>query len=237
MNKSEYHQNPKVLLSDTKTYKKLKKDCTNICCNKLLSVIKSLNEQGVITIDLYRRMYPPPLRLPSSTAFPRYINQHVPFRPTVASQRSLTYNAARYITDILSPLVGHTPRHIKGSADLVKKLLDLCLAPDETFVSYNVTALYSGVLVQESLAIIHRRLEDDPTLKHHTPLSAQQVTDILEGCLFTTYIRYEVEFYVQIEGAAMGSPVSSIVANLFTEDFEEKGPYRIPSSIQDTMIL
>ena len=41
-------------------------------------------------------------------------------------------------------------------------------------------------------------------------------------CLTTTYFKYDGSFYAQIEGAAMGSPVSPIVANLFMEDYEGK---------------
>ena len=41
-------------------------------------------------------------------------------------------------------------------------------------------------------------------------------------CLKTTYFVYDEVIYTQEEGAAMGSPVCPIVANLFMEWFEEK---------------
>ena len=40
-------------------------------------------------------------------------------------------------------------------------------------------------------------------------------------CTILTFL-FKTKFYEQIEGAAMGSPVSPIVANLFMEDFERK---------------
>ena len=43
-----------------------------------------------------------------------------------------------------------------------------------------------------------------------------------EYCLTTTYFQYGGEYYQQREGAAMGSPLSPIVANIFMEDFENK---------------
>ena len=39
-------------------------------------------------------------------------------------------------------------------------------------------------------------------------------------CLTSTYFTFQEEFYEQVEGAAMGSPLSPIVANLYMEDFE-----------------
>ena len=39
--------------------------------------------------------------------------------------------------------------------------------------------------------------------------------------LFTsTYFTFQEKFYEQVEGAAMGSPISPIVGNLYMEDFE-----------------
>ena len=54
-----------------------------------------------------------------------------------------------------------------------------------------------------------------------TPLSAGRVAELLEVCLKSTYFSYGGDFYEQTQGAAMGSPVSAIVANLYMEFFEE----------------
>ena len=40
-------------------------------------------------------------------------------------------------------------------------------------------------------------------------------------CLKSTYFQYQDSYYEQIEGAAMGSPLSPIVANIYMEYFEE----------------
>ena len=52
-------------------------------------------------------------------------------------------------------------------------------------------------------------------------MTANHVRDLLLTCLKTTYFLYDGVIYSQVEGAAMGSPVSPIVANLFMEWFEE----------------
>ena len=126
------------------------------------------------------------------------------------------------MADFLAPLVGKTQHNITNSADLVQKLSDIVPQPDEILVSYDVTALFTSVPVTESIEIIRRRLQNDPTLPQRTTLSADHVCDLLACCLNTTYFTFEGNFFQQTEGAAMGSPVSPIVANLFMEDFEEK---------------
>lgn len=45
---------------------------------------------------------------------------------------------------------------------------------------------------------------------------------LLEFVLSATYFVYRGTFYKQIQGCAMGSPVSPIVANLYMEQFERE---------------
>ena len=47
---------------------------------------------------------------------------------------------------------------------------------------------------------------------------------LLEFCLKNTHFSFQGQFYEQVEGAAMGSPVSPIVANLYMEYLEQKSP-------------
>ena len=51
-------------------------------------------------------------------------------------------------------------------------------------------------------------------------MKVEHITSLLEFCLKTTYFQFQGSFYEQINGAAMGSPISPIVANLFMEEFE-----------------
>ncbi|CAG4972614.1 unnamed protein product [Parnassius apollo] len=45
---------------------------------------------------------------------------------------------------------------------------------------------------------------------------------LFRHCLTSGYLLWKEEFYKQVDGVAMGSPVSPIVADIFMEDFEEK---------------
>ena len=53
-------------------------------------------------------------------------------------------------------------------------------------------------------------------------MSVNHIIKLLEFCLNSTSFIYQGQFYQQIEGAAMGSPLSSIVANIYMEKFEEE---------------
>ena len=82
-------------------------------------------------------------------------------------------------------------------------------------MSFDVTALFTSIPVTLSVvSMIKDRLNQDTTLKDRCELSVHQITTLLEICLNTTYFIYDGVFYKQKKGAAVGSPVSPIVANL-----------------------
>ena len=96
-------------------------------------------------------------------------------------------------------------------------------------VSFDVSSLFTNVPIDEAVQVIRDRLRGDETLVNRTTLSPDRVAELLEACLRSTYFCYGGEFYEQREGAAMGSPVSAVVANLYMEFFEELALKSAPS--------
>ena len=45
---------------------------------------------------------------------------------------------------------------------------------------------------------------------------------LLEFCITHTYFLFQGKYYEQVQGAAMGSPISPLIANIFMEEFEVK---------------
>ena len=75
-------------------------------------------------------------------------------------------------------------------------------------------------------------------------MSIQHIMDLLGFCLRGTYFTFNGNFYEQVEGAAMGSPISPIVANLYMEDFEARAIQSSPNSpllwrrfVDDTFVV
>lgn len=50
----------------------------------------------------------------------------------------------------------------------------------------------------------------------------QELMKLAELCLRTTYFLFSGKLYKQIEGTAMGSPLSPLAAEIFMEDFEKR---------------
>ena len=93
-------------------------------------------------------------------------------------------------------------------------------------VSYDVTALFTSVPIQPVLKIIEEKLIQDKDLQQRTNMSIKHIIKLLDFCLRSTYFVFQGQYYEQVEGAAMGSPLSPIVANIYIyiymEHFETK---------------
>ena len=129
---------------------------------------------------------------------------------------------AKELAKILKPLVGKSPHHINSTQDFVEQVKHITLAPGECLSSYDVSALFTSVPVDLALNIIKDLLAKDHTLKQRTVLAVSDIILLLEFCLKNTYFSFQGQFYEQVEGAAMGSPVSPIVANIYMEYLEQK---------------
>ena len=75
------------------------------------------------------------------------------------------------------------------------------------------------------------KLDEDPKLQDRTLLSRERILGLLSFCLNTTYFTYSGVIYKQEHGAAMGSPMSPIIASLYMEGFEDIALRTAPNPI------
>ena len=91
---------------------------------------------------------------------------------------------------------------------------------DSLMVSFDMKVLYTSLPVDRTIEIGKRRLADERSWQERTTL-AEDVIELLKTCLEAMYFTFRGNFFHLTDGVAMGSPVSSIVANLFMENYEE----------------
>ena len=117
--------------------------------------------------------------------------------------------------------------------DFVEQIKEVKLKKEESMVSYDVTALFTSVPIPPVLEIIEDKLNEDKDLPQRTSMNTRHIIRLLEFCLRSTYFVFQGQYYEQTEGAAMGSPLSPIIADIYMEHFEtsalETAPHRPPS--------
>ena len=139
---------------------------------------------------------------PRLYGLPKIHKAGAPLRPIVSAIGSPAYYVAKHMSKLLSPHIGQTESYLKDSKHFVQKIKDLYLEPGDILVSFDVVSLFTRVPVEESLDYI-------------SEIFTKDLVDIFRVCLTTTYFVWEEEFYEQIDGVAMGSPLSPVIANFF----------------------
>ena len=135
---------------------------------------------------------------------------------------SVTYEVAKELSKILKPLVSNSIHHVNNSQVFAEVVRNIKLQRGECLTSFDVTALYTSIPVADAIEAITRRLEQDTGLPRRTTWSSENILKLLEFCLVNTYFLFNGQFFEQMKGAAMGSPVSPIVANIYMEAFEDR---------------
>ena len=221
MDRQDYINKANNLLSQN-TYRSIQWDPTNTIKNKLINILKRVKSQTGLNNQTYKAMYPIGCVPHKFYGLPKIHKPDTPLRPIVSSCGSVTYGVAKELAKILKPLVGKSPHHINSTQDFVEQVRHITLVPGECLSSYDVSVLFTSVPIDPAFKIIKDLLLKDPTLKDRTVIGVDDIILLLESCLKNTYFSFQGQFFEQVEGAAMGSPVSPIVANLYMEYLEQK---------------
>ena len=167
-------------------------------------------------------MYPAGVSSPKFYGLPKIHKKNIPLRLIVSSTGSVTYGVAKELAEIIKPLVGTSKHHVNNTKESADEIRKTKLEEGECITSYDVTAVSTSVPVPSALEIIKNRLEQDTDLPNRSIMTADNIIELLGFCLNNTYFLFQDVFYEQTKGAAMGSPLSPIVANIFMEAFENR---------------
>ena len=115
-------------------------------------------------------------RAPHLYGLPQIHKTDNPLRPIVSAVGFPTYNLDRFVTSIISPLMGQTSSYVNNS----KHLSNMVSSESEVMVSFDMQSLFTNVPVAHGL---DKRLEEDKTLGDRTTLTADKVILLLVNLL------------------------------------------------------
>ena len=147
--------------------------------------------------------------------------------PIVSACGTATYKTAKFITRILQNYCGKTSSFVKDGTDFIKKIKHLSIPREETLVSFDVSAFFTSISVPVALQVINYKISTCTTFTNVCKITTVKFTKLLEFTLTNCIFCFSKKFYKQLQGAAMGLPISPVIANIYMEYCESLA---IPSS-------
>jgi hypothetical protein len=218
MNADDYDSKIYALLDNRMVYKPVTYNPTARVTRRIRAVIR--DNEKLFTEDVFEGLYRPKIvQPPKLYGTPKVHKTNVPLRPIVSQIDSPSYHLAKHVAKIMRPLAGDTTSYVKDSRHFVNILSNIRLEPDDIMVSFDVESLFTNVPVKECLEVIRNKLS-----KNNIP---EGYMVLLRNCLEGAYLLYRGQYYLQIDGVAMGSPVAPIMANIWMEHIETLIDYHL----------
>jgi hypothetical protein len=205
----------------------LKKDLTESVERKAVLLLK----KSSFSEEVCKQLRPQGSRPPRLYGLPKMHKQGVPLRPIVSTIGAPTYRLAKHLAGLLGSHIGSSPHHVRNSTECVHTLGSLHVGLQDIMVSFDVVSLFTRVPIGETISLLSRHFEED-------------ILTLFRHVLTSSYFRIAGQFYEQIDGMAMGSPLSSVIANFYMEVFEEMALDRAPHKplcwfryVDDTFVI
>ena len=118
---------------------------------------------------------------------------------------------------MLSPLTDNTDFTVTNSAHFLSTISSETILDNEIMASFDADSLFTNVPIDATVQAALQKLQDDPSLADvdRTTLAPTQITDQLNLVLKFRFLQYKGSIF-ELAVAAMASPVSAVIDNLFT---------------------
>ena len=142
---------------------------------------------------------------------------NLPLRPIISNIGTASYQLAKYLAKLLSPLA-QSNYTINSTKDLMIKIKNEKIPENYEMVSFDVKSLFTSVPLEHTIDIIIKRVYE----KHEitTEFTKPEMKKLLTICTKNVHFSFNNNIYIQIDGVAMGSPLGPVLANIFMVELE-----------------
>jgi hypothetical protein len=179
-----------TVVQPTLNYEKLKKDPTHVYKRQLVGMLQKLKNDKKIEDNQYRLLYPTAETIPRLYCITKIHREGNPIRPIVDYIGNTGYQTSKALAEMLPPIVCKSEHHVINSKHLAEDLFGILIDDGEIFNSHDVASLFINTPIQKTMEIIRDRFNNDTTLPNGTKLTANDIMELLEFILTTTYFTF-----------------------------------------------
>jgi len=221
LNREEYNKGIYEVILDKRKFKKLEKDLTLQREGQLQRFLRKLKKDGFLNDDIYNDIYPngslpariyglPKMHKLSST------NSTLKFRPIVSSISTYNYKLAKYLCTFLTNFP--SPYSSEDSFSFIKEIQQVSFT-NSFMVSYDVSSLFTNIPLTETIDIVTQHIFDNNA---DLRISQNDLKKLFHFATAKTHFLFNDEYYDQVDGVSMGSPLAPVLANVFMAYHEQK---------------
>ena len=141
----------------------------------------------------------------------------LPIRAIASNIEIATYQLAKYLAKLLSPL-SLSQYTIKSTKDFIQKIHNVNVPHGFNMISFDVKSLFTSVPLEETINIALDRIYYPKEIE--TSISKNDMRNLL--CTKNVHFCFGGEIYQQNDGVAMGSPLGPVLAGILMAGLETK---------------
>ena len=126
-----------------------------------------------------------------------------------------TYQLSKYLTYVLKPLTDESRHKLQSTENFIDAIKTIQIPDDHKLVSFDVKSLFTSIPLQLALDCTENAIKNSTV---ELPLPTDDIMDLLNLCLTSTYFQYNGKHYKQLPGG------SYVLAEFFVENTEEQAP-------------
>ena len=188
----------------------------------ITTYLHSLHSANIIDTATYKFLTPhSPSRIPLFYMLPKIHKPTIPGRPIISGCDSPTEKLSIFVDHYLKTLVPLTPSYIKDTNHFLQQIFTLPtpLPHNTLLVTLDVVSLYTNIPHEEGIAA---SLEALSTLPSDSTPPLQVFHRFLTFTLKHNFFSFNNQFYLQLQGTAMGTRMAPSYANIFMAKLESQ---------------
>ncbi|UYV67752.1 hypothetical protein LAZ67_5001897 [Cordylochernes scorpioides] len=212
MDRADYEGKMMNILAETSTFTIISTSAKDALVKGYKSSLRNLMKAKQITKAQLTQFTDSLTRDAYIYGAPKIHKPGVPLRPIIAYHLSPAHTLAKYLAQLLSPIMKNNPNqyNITHPPSFVQEITQMQLPAQHTMVSFDVTALYLSL----PHALILNKLQSFLKSAGIQDQTITLITQLTSLCLSISTFTFNHQYYKQIRGTPMGSPLSSIVAEV-----------------------
>lgn len=219
-NFGDYQREALHILSDPEYYERIQIDPFPDLNKRIYNLLMEGLSKQVISKDEFRFLNIQQPNIPGFYHLPKIHKDltNPPGRPIVTGINSATSNLSQYLDELLQIYVKKQPTFLRDSDDLIRLIHNTQWTEGLSFLTMDVSSLYSNIDHDLGVGCVDRVLMDDPEIPE---IQRKFITDSLHFILTNNYFKFGGDTFRQKRGTAMGTRVAPAFANIFMGAFEE----------------